>query len=339
MCTLTPQETSVWSKMAIQNKYTSNLQFRREYELPLVSVIIPTYNRKEILSREIESIIASDYPKDKLEIIVVDDYSSDETHKYIAQRFPSIIVLRNNDERGLAGSRNVGIKAAKGNYILIVDDDNIFDAFAIRELVNTLLQNETIGIVGPAMYYYKEPSRIWCMGIRRSYTTSLTKFLGRDQQNSKEFADIIESEDFPNAFMVRRQVIERIGLLDETTFLIHYDEADFGIRCRRAGYRVACVPQARIWHDIPLPGEVRDKARLFHCQNEFRAYHCGRNRVVFHKRYSTPWQFLIFISIFNWIISLYYVRIILLGSQKPLRERLKIATAYIKGALAGITSG
>ena len=82
-----------------------------------------------------------------------------------------------------------------------------------------------------------------------------------------------------------------------------------------------------------MPEKVRDKSRLFHCHNELRAYFCGRNRIVFHRRYSKMWQFLIFILIFNWIITLAYIGIIFFGSGKPMSERIRIVKAYLGGIL------
>ena len=90
---------------------------------PLVSVVIPTHNRKEKLARLIKSILESDYPKDKLEIIVVDDASTDNTFEYIKKKYPQAKIIRNEEEKLLAESRNIGIKASKGKYIFLIDDD------------------------------------------------------------------------------------------------------------------------------------------------------------------------------------------------------------------------
>ncbi|MCD6411316.1 MAG: glycosyltransferase family 2 protein, partial [Thermoplasmata archaeon] len=262
---------------------------------PLVSVVIPTYNRKDKLIRLIDSILKSNYPMEKLEIIVVDDASTDGTYEEVRKKFPKVKIIRNEKELFLAGSRNVGIRNAKGEFVFLIDDDNIIDKNCIPELIRTFKSNQKIGIVAPIMYYLKAPNRIWCSGIERSMTTSLTKIIGRDKIDNGQYRSLIESKDFPNAFMVKREVVEEVGLFNEEIFSIHYDEADFGERVRGAGYKVVCNPKAKVWHDIPLSEEVEDKSRLFHCHNELRAYYCGRNRIIFHRRYSKWWQFLIFI--------------------------------------------
>ena len=306
-------------------------------DTPLVSVIVPTYNRKGTLERALNSILSSNYPSDKLEIIVIDDASIDGTSDYIKRRFPRVKIIRNNNEMGIAKSRNVGLTESSGQLLFLIDDDNIIDSQTIAELVNAFSKDPALGIIGPAMYYYTSPKRIWCMGIRRSYLTSITTFLYRDyEDNGSYFSDIIQSDDFPNAFMLSRKLIDDIGLFDELSFPFHYEEADLGRRARDAGYKVVCNPRAKVWHDIALPEHQKEKARLYHCHNEFRAYQSGKNRIVFHRRYSTSVELAIFLLIFNWLIALHYIRIILTGMNGPFTTRIKIARAYIKGVLDGL---
>jgi len=305
-------------------------------DFPLVSIVIPTHNRKRKLIRLINSILKSNYPKDRLEIIVVDDASTDGTYEEVKKRYPNVKIIRNERELLLAGSRNVGIRHSRGEYIFLIDDDNIIDKNCINELIRVMEKHSLIGIIAPIMYYYKQPNRIWCAGIRRSMTTSLTTFIGRDKIDNNQFNRLIDSMDFPNAFMTRREIIEKIGIFDEKNFPIHYDEADFAERVRRIGYKVVCDPKAKIWHDVPLPEELKDKSILLNIHNELRAYFAGRNRIIFHRKYSKLRQFLIFILIFNWLFTLYYLGVILLGSKKPFKERLKIVKAYLEGVMDGL---
>jgi len=92
------------------------MDMRPEEELPLVSIVIPTHNRKEKLTRPINSILQSNYPKDKLETIVVDDASTDGTYEEIRAKFHSgVKIIRNEREMLPAASRNIGIKMLMGN--------------------------------------------------------------------------------------------------------------------------------------------------------------------------------------------------------------------------------
>jgi len=304
---------------------------------PFVSIVIPTHDRKGKLIRLINSILKSNYPKNKMEIIVVDDASTDGTCEEVKGKFSQVKIIQNEKRLFLAGSRNVGINNARGDYIFLIDDDNIIAPNTITKLIKVII-NDTkplIGVVAPIIYYLKQPTRVWCAGIERDMITSLTKHVGRDKTDNGQFKKLIESEDFPNSFLVKKEAIKAVGLFDEKTFPIHYDEADFGERIRRAGYKIVCNPNAKVWHDIPLPEEVEDKARLFHCHNEFRAYYCGRNRIIFHKKYSKWWQFLIFILIFQWLFTLYYLSVIL-NSKTPFRKKISLSKAYLQGVLEGL---
>lgn len=299
---------------------------------PLVSVGIPTYNRKEKLVRLLNSILESNYPKDKLEIIVVDDASTDGTYEVVKRKFPQVRIIQNKRELLVSGSRNVCLKNAKGKYIFLIDDDNIVDKNCILELVGVMERSSKIGIVAPIMYYLKQPKRVWCAGVRRNMITSLTKYIGRDEIDCGQFRELIESADFPNAFMIKREIITKVGLFNEKDFPIHYEEADFCERARRVGYKVVCHPKAKVWHDVPLSGKVKDKGVI----NELRAYYAARNRILFHKKYSEWWKFLIFVLMFNWLIMFHYLAIILFRSKKSFKERMKIIKSYLKGVLDGL---
>jgi len=297
---------------------------------PLVSVVIPTHDRKEMLVRLIKSIKKSTYKN--LEIIVVDDASSDGTYEYIKKKSLGVKIFRNKNNLLLAASRNVGIKKSIGKYVFLIDDDNVIDKSCISCLVEIMEKDRKIGIIGPIVYYYSNPRRIWCAGVRRNKITSLTKIIERDKFNRGQLEELISSEDFPNAFMIRRDVVKKVGLFDEKLFSIHYDEADFGERVRKADFKIVCYTKAEIWHDIPLPEKVEDKSRLFHVHNDYRAYSTAKNRIIFHKKYYKGWKFCIFILFFNWLFSFYYLKIILFNnSNKSIADRIKVAKSYIRG--------
>ncbi len=301
-------------------------------EYPLVSIVIPTYNRKKKLIRLIDSILQSEYPKDMLEIVVVDDASTDGTYEEIIRRYKDLVdkgilkIIRTEKKVLLAGARNLGVKNSRGKYIFLIDDDNVIDRNTISLLVEFMEKHPEVGVVAPLMLYYDEPDKVWCAGVRRNYITSLTTYLYRDKKIAEVKEKIIESEDFPNAFMVKREVFEKIGLFNDKEFPIHYDEGDFCARARKVGYKVVCYTDAKVWHDVR-------RSRVTGFETEWRAYYTARNRILFHKKYSKLWQFLLFILIFNWVITLYYLYLILFKSEQPFKKRIRIAIAYLKGIL------
>ena len=291
---------------------------------PRVSVVIPTHNRRRKLARLIESILRSDYPRDRLEIIVVDDASTDGTAEFVRSRFGELVrVVRNEHDLFLAESRNVGVRASSGEYVLVIDDDNVVDRGMIRELVEFMERHRRVGVAGPLMYFLGDPRRIWCAGVVRNYWLTLTRLLGFNEIDRGQYVRPFVSEEFPNAFMVRREVFERVGLFNSRLFTIHYDEADFCQRVRAAGYLVVTVPSAKVWHDIPLP--ERSRASVLHLKSPLRVYFAVRNRFLFHWLWSrgTAQRVVSFFASLGF--TLLYVLVILVDRSASDKKRLLVA--------------
>jgi len=301
------------------------------HNIPLVSIVISTHNRKKKLERLVRSILRSSYSKDKLEIIIVDDASIDGTYEYIKKLFPLVKIIRNDEEKLLAESRNIGIRASKGKYIFVIDDDNVVDKNAIKELIKFMEKHPEVGVAGPIMYFLNDPIRIWCAGVKRSYWTTITKLIGFNTRDNGQLKELYESEDFPNAFIIRRELFGKVGLFNSKLFPIHYDEADFCQRVKKAGYKVVVVPTAKVWHDIPLPRENR--ALSLHLKHPLRAYYAVRNRILFHARWSTnPVQKFVSIPI-SLVIVLYYL-LIVIGSR--INRKRDLVKAMLKGVFDGL---
>lgn len=295
-----------------------------------MSVVIPTHNRKQAVTRCVESILRSNY--ERLEIIVVDDASTDQTFEHLCQSYPSIIVVRNEDEKLLAGSRNVGCKLAKGELVFLIDDDNVVHPNAITELTKAIFGNPRIGIVGPIMYYLHNPGLVWCSGATRNYLTSIT----RKSTSKPDGSNCYPTEDIPNAFMVRKSVFTDIGYFDQIAFSQHLDEADFGRRATRKGYQIIMVPNATIWHDVPLRHRLDLGLRDLHMTTPTRAYYVGRNRILFMRKYTQPLQFIFFTIAFLPVISL--AHIIAIFNERRIGDRRKsFAKSYIRGLIEGFS--
>ena len=305
-------------------------------DTPLVSIVIPTYNRHEKLRRLLVSIHKVTYSN--IEIIVVNDFPKDTNYKKIEKDFKKVHFIHNNKELLLAGSRNTGIAYSAGDYILLVDDDNVVSPNIIEELLITFQSKKPslpVGIVAPITYYLKEPKRIWCAGIKINKFSSFTKIIGRDKIDSGQYNELIKSDGFPNAFMIKREVFRNVGLFNSNLFPIHYDEADFAERVNKK-YLIFCQPKAKIWHDIDANNNSGDRARALHCYTSLRAYYCGRNRFIFQRMYSKNWQFILFSLVFNYLVTLYYIKVILFSSKRSINKRLDAILYYLKGVVDGV---
>ncbi len=303
---------------------------------PKVSVVIPSHNRKDKLLRLLDSVVKSDYPSDWIELIVVDDASTDGTSEAVVDRFPKAVVIRNKTNSFVSHSRNVGIGRASGDLIFVLDDDNVIDTRCISMLVEGFGSGPRVGLVGPTMYYYGDPKRIWCAGIDRSMITSLTRIIGRDEMDTGQFPHIMPSKDFPNAFMMSRRALDKAGMFNEKLFPFLYEESDIAERIRRAGFDVLFQPAAKDWHDIPTNEATEDKLRLLHIHDEKRAYFAGKNRVLFFRLYSKPYERFLYLMVFNWVMAGYYLGTILRARGKGRPERMKLARGYVSGIFDGL---
>jgi len=306
---------------------------------PRISIIIPTYKRERSLIRTLKSIYNSTY--NDLEVIIIDmGNSAKRINELISKELNinrKIKIIKGHEEMYVSGAVNEGILHTSGDYVLICADDVVLEKDTIQKLVNVLLNYDNIGIICPVCYYLRDPERIWWAGSKVNMWTSRTYFYGRDLPIPD--TEIFDTDSFTTVALIRKELFHNEGKLffvAPQEFPIHNEEADFSFRAKMGGWRVCVTKNAKAYHDIPPPEEESDLARLFHVHTERRAYYTARNRIIFHKKYSKWWQFLIFILIFNWLFTLYYLRIILLGSKKPFEERLKIAKAYLKGVVEGI---
>ncbi len=300
----------------------------------LVSCILVTYNRKGMLERTLNSLLDSVY--ENMEIVVVDNASEDGTYEYIKEKFPMVEIIKSGKNLLAAGGINYGLPFLNGEYILLLADDVIVEKDTIEKLVTFLNNKHDAGIVCPVVYYWKNKKKIWWAGSKINMVTSRTYFYGRDIQLPND--DFWETSSFTTIMLARRDVFLENGKLfyvDTKEFPIHNEEADFSFRAMKKGWKLYVLKTAKAYHDIDLP-DKGNKARLFHVHNEIRAYYVARNRILFHKKYSKWWQFLIFILIVNWLFVIYYLKIMLFESKKPFKERLKIVKAYLRGVVDGL---
>src|SRR3989344_9484832 len=127
-----------------------------------VSVVIPTYNLKSDLLDCIDSIVRQDYKN--IEIIVVDNASTDGTSEAVKKKFPKVKVIRNKKNLGVTGGANRGVKEAVGAYLLFIDHDNILKKDMITKLVELMESDPKIGITVGKIYFDEDRSVIWAAG-------------------------------------------------------------------------------------------------------------------------------------------------------------------------------
>lgn len=294
-------------------------------EYPLISIVIPTYNRVKMLKDLIESIKQSSYPSEKIEIIVVDDNSSDGTSDFITSFFPEIVLVRNKRNMLQSYGRQIGMSKSNGEFILFIDDDNVIDRSMLGKLITFMENNMKCGICSPLMLYHNS-DLIWFAGSKRNMYTGLTKYLfHKDKISQTELPECIETDDAPNCFIVRKRLVDELKVeFDYQTFPRRYEESDFIYKIRKAGYSAICFTMAIEWH------KIRD-IKMQGFESEDRVYNYGRSRVLFHYKYSSNLEFLIFSLFFNPLIAIFYVWQFFFHFHSM--HSLKMIKSYFRGLL------
>jgi len=187
----------------------------------------------------------------KVFIIILHYKNWDDTNKCLKSlkdldydNFEIIVINNDKKNQGFAGGMNVGIKQAlkkKTDYVLLLNNDTIIEPNFLKELIRKGKSDKDIGILGPVIYEYKTNKVHFAGGkINWLYTK------GTHIQNTRY--KIRDTDYITGACMlVKREVIEKIGLMDEDYFL-YFEDADWCIKARRAGYKCVLVRNSKIWH-------------------------------------------------------------------------------------------
>jgi GT2 family glycosyltransferase/tRNA A-37 threonylcarbamoyl transferase component Bud32 len=224
-----------------------------------VSVIVVNFNGGGITPACLESI-----PRG-VETIVVDNGSKDGSPDSIAEKFPAVTLLRYAVNLGFARAVNQGIAASRGRYVCLLNNDARLAPDTLSTLEAYMDAHPETGMTAPQLMHEDGRRQHSFDNFPSLATAFLNKSLlrilspGRYPSKKQEFTEPREVESVIGAcMMVRRDLIERIGPLDEAYFLF-LEETDWCLRARRAGSKVVFVPSSKVVH---LQGKTRDKARI-----------------------------------------------------------------------------
>ncbi len=289
----------------------------------LISVIITTWNRKDSLKNCLESIEKQSYYN--YEIIVVDNNSTDNTSEFVKSKYKEVRLITLDTNYGPAYARNIATEQAHGDLLFYVDSDNILDQDCMKELSNALNSDDTIGFVGPKMYYWEDKKRLWYAGVKLNMLTSQPQYYGTDELDEGQCDEIREVSHIPNCWMTKKEVVNKTNLID-TIYFIFYEEADWAIRAEQAGYKILYIPKAVTYHDTKLPENDTLRGK-FGADEPYRLYYIARNRLIFMKRYGK--NFPIFLIFFYPLGTLYYLYN-LIKYKRP-----ELFSSYLKGTKDG----
>ena len=237
-----------------------------------VSIITINYNGLADTCALIDSIPFND---ESLEVIVVDNASREDEASIIGQRYPQVKVIRSERNLGFAGGNNLGIKAATGKYLYFVNNDTLFVS-SIKPLIQRLESSPQIGMVCPKIRFAWGDNPIQYAGYTPlSSVTMRNRSIGFGETDHGQY-DTPHSTPYAHgaAMMVKREAIERAGIMPECYFL-YYEELDWSMMIRRAGYDIWYEPAATIYHK-----ESQSTGQ----NSPLRTYYITRNRLIFVQR-------------------------------------------------------
>lgn len=283
-----------------------------------LSIITINYNGLNDTCALIETIPFNDH----MEVIVVDNASRNDEATTIQNRYPHVKVIKSQKNLGYAGGNNLGIKAAQGQYLFIINNDTVFKDFNVRALIDRLESSPEIAIVCPKIRFAWGNNPIQYTGY-----TPLSKVMVRNQAigfGEEDHGQYETAHPTPYAhgaaMLVKRSALEKVGLMPECYFL-YYEELDWSMMFTRADYQIWYDPGCTIYHkESQATGQ----------NSPLRTYYITRNRLLLVRR---NWEGIARYASYGYLLCIVALRDILKYTAKGEFNLLKATFRGIKDFL------
>lgn len=293
----------------------------------LVSVVVVTKDRHKDLEECIGSYINSDYKP--LEIVVVDNNSKTPVKNWVSRKFRNIKIITLKENVGAAEGRNVGLSESMGDYILFTDDDACAAPDMVTKLVCVFKKKKSAGIVQPLVYDKQKKNFLQGAGHDINLLTGRITAWGVKEEDKGQYNGIREVPMCGCVWMVKKSVFEKIGNYDEDYF-IPYEDSDFSLRARKAGYKLYCVSSAKAWHQGIKKTFVHPWVEWLGITSPERAYRVARNKIIFMKK-NAPFLNSIFFLVVMTPIYIFLHSVLIVSSG-----RIDILRKYFSGLKSGL---
>jgi len=210
----------------------------------MISVIILNWNGKRHLKECLGSLGNQTYTD--FETIFVDNGSSDGSVEYVRGNFPDVRILALSKNTGFSKGNNEGIKIAKGEYIILLNNDTKVDKYWLEELYKSVCRHSEISFFASKIVFYDWPNRIDSAGDGYAICGAPFK-IGHCENISKYSQENIVFGACAGASLYRKEMLKDIGLLDDDFFAI-YEDGDLNFRAQLKGYKCLFVPSAIVYH-------------------------------------------------------------------------------------------
>lgn len=254
----------------------------------LVYAVTLNWNGKYETLQCLKSLSNCNYSN--LKIVVVDNNSADDSIEEISLRFPEVKILANSENLGYSEGLNRGIEYSFSNgaeNVLIINNDAIIDSNSIDELVKISVNEAKVGFVTGKIYFKDNPKKLQKVGKGNHPLYIVGPNLGKNELDVGQY-DKITEYDFVDDVMllVTKNLYETIGAYNPEFFFL-YEETDWCIRARKAGFKIFFTPNAKAWHSLSASGGGP--------KNVTSTFFWFRNRILFQKFHSNNKQWSLFI--------------------------------------------
>lgn len=237
-----------------------------------ISIITVNYNGLGDTCALIETIPFND----NMEVILVDNASKDHEADKLAQRYPQVKIIKSKRNLGFAGGNNLGIQAAQGKYLFLINNDTIFKDFNIQVLIDRMESSPEIGIVCPKIRFAWNNNPIQFAGYTKLSRITVRNYaIGFNEEDHGQY-DTPHPTPYAHgaAMLIRRNAIDKVGIMPECYFL-YYEELDWSMMFTRAGYQIWYEPACTIYHK-----ESQSTGQ----NSPLRTYYLTRNRLLLVRR-------------------------------------------------------
>jgi hypothetical protein len=240
-----------------------------------IKIVIVSLNLCQDTISCIDSLLRSGALPEQM--VVVDNGSNDGTVEAINERYhQSIAIIANAENLGLSKAYNQGAEWAfqgGADWVLLINNDTEVDVDFFRAIDEAIIQGQDYQLFHPAVMYFSDPNTIWHIGSKRIPGTLIWRDTFKGKSYSTEWPDLLPMDCLSScALIVKREVYENVGLF-EPNFIIYWDEVDFCWRAHLAGYHMAAITKARMWHKVSKTmNQVKPRARYLYTRNQLYFY-------------------------------------------------------------------
>ena len=309
-----------------------------------LAIILVNWNSYALTDDTLQSLYQTSYQD--YDIICVDNASTDESLNQLRTNHNNIIILTCDQNTGFTGGNNKGMQYALEHgyaYTLLLNNDVAVESDFLEPLVQALDANENLGAVQPLIYFHHDRTLIWNAGSRYNKWLGVTKTIGYNKKDAQHTyrnqnqVDTKATQPIQNiawitgcAFMVKTDVLKKVGLLYEP-FFIYYEDVDLSFRIKNAGYDLGYTPASVIYHIAGMSHKSSKKTAEGYVSPKVH-YLNARNHIWLLKKYTNLLHaptVIVYQSLYYLSVTAYFI----------LRGRWQKIKALYKGIGEGIKLG